>query len=286
MIIVSINGGLGNQLFQYAFGKHLEHINQEDVFFDLSAFDGSNHRDFALNHFNIKIKKATQNKIPFIYRKNFKKFNLLARTLNKLFYTRPIFTQNQFHFNPYFLQKRRNAYYWGYWQSQKYFEGVKNIIKKELIFKDGASVIDQQLFQKIQEQQSVCIHVRRGDYLGHSRLAVNELSYYKKAIEAICNKVQNPSFYIFSDDIDWCKENLMINYPHTFVYTGDTYRDFRLMTQCRHNIIANSSFSWWGAYLGQNHDKIVISPKKWFVENIDKDRYNTKDLLPENWMII
>lgn len=286
MIIVSINGGIGNQLFQYAFGRHLAHLHNTEVHFDLSAFDNPEHRPFALNHFNVNLKKVSQNKLPFHIRKGFRNLRLIRSFLNRFFYPYQIVIQNQFHFNPLYLSNNQNTYYWGYWQSEKYFSEVKELIKQELTFKENLSDPDKEVRQKIEEKNSVCLHVRRGDYLNHPLLPICDLSYYQKAIEIICEKVQNPYFFIFSDDITWCRENLKLSHPNDFIHTEEPIRDLRLMTFCKHNIIANSSFSWWGAYLGNNNDKIVISPKKWFMERDNKANYNTKDLIPDNWIMI
>lgn len=287
MIIVSINGGLGNQLFQYAFGKHLAHLHHTEVHFDLSVFDNPKHRAFALHHFNTSLKQAKQNKLPFHIRKGYKNLRLIRALLNRFFYPYRVITQEQFDFNPSYLSINKNAYYWGYWQSEKYFSGVKDSIKQELSFKEDFSPLDESIRKKIEEQRcSVCLHIRRGDYVGHSLLPVCDLSYYKKAVDLITGKFQNPYFFIFSDDIAWCKENFKINHAHDFVNSGEDWRDLRLMTHCHHNIIANSSFGWWGAYLGQHRSKVVISPKHWFNENENSDNYNTKDLIPDNWIII
>ena len=283
MIIVSINGGLGNQLFQYAFGKHLEHLHNEEVLFDLSAFDDPKHRPLALGHFNTTIKKANQNKLPFSKRKKFKNLKFGKSYLNRFFYPCQIIEQDQFDFNPLYLSNIQNAYYWGYWQSEQYFVGVKDNIRRELVFKEDFSPSDEHFRNKIAQNNSVSLHVRRGDYVGHSTHPTCELSYYQNAIETIASTTNNPCFFIFSDDISWCKEHLSITHSHSFISTGEDWRDLRLMTLCNHNIIANSSFSWWGAYLGTYEKKIVISPKRWFS---DEEKYNTKDLRPINWLVI
>lgn len=286
MFIVSINGGLGNQLFQYAFGRHLAHLHQTEVRFDLSVFDSPEHRAYALNHFNTTVNKAKQRELPFHIRKGYKNLRLVRSLLNRFFYPYNIIKQKQFNFNPAYLAETKNAYYWGYWQSEKYFYGVNDLIKQELTFKEDIPNADKSLIQKIEEKNSVCLHIRRGDYVGHSLLPVCDLSYYKKAINIIATKVQQPYFFIFSDDIGWCKNNIFIAHEHEFVNTGEPYRDLRLMTHCKHNITANSSFSWWGAYLGKYEDKIVISPKQWFVEEADQNNYSTKDIIPQNWTTI
>lgn len=283
MIIVSINGGLGNQLFQYAFGKHLAHLHHDEVYFDLSVFDNPGHREFALHHFNVAIKEAGQAQLPFTFRKNFRKFGLISRMLNKVLYPYQIITQKQFNFDASYLKKIENAYYWGSWQSEQYFSEVKGLIQDEFTFKENHFLDEEQdIHQKIKASNAICLHVRRGDYIGNKLHPVCDISYYQQAINLIAEKVENPYFFIFSDDISWCENNVSTDWQHEFVNTGETWRDFRLMSYCKHFIIANSSFSWWAAYLGKDEDKIVISPKKWF-KNID---YCTKDLRPEMWLAI
>jgi len=140
--------------------------------------------------------------------------------------------------------------------------------------------------QKIKEKNSVSLHIRRGDYLTMQKaidtIGVCPLDYYDKAIREITRKIKNPTFFIFSDDINWVKENLKTNSPTIFVSGGKLkdYEELILMSKCKHNIIANSSFSWWGAWLNNNPNKIVIAPKKWFKDTSK----NTRDLIPESWL--
>lgn len=285
MIIVSINGGLGNQLFQYAFGKHLEHLHGEEVLFDLSAFDNPEHRPFALHHFSVTIKEASQNELPFIFRKNFKNFRLISKLLDKTLYPCRLITQKQFNFDAYYLEKIKNAHYWGSWQSEQYFSGVKGTIKNNFTFKKSDfSALEKNIYQQINSSNAICLHVRRGDYVGSKLHCVCDISYYQQAIKLIAEKIENPHFFIFSDDILWCKNNASsIGWQHEFINTGEAWRDFRLMSYCKHFIIANSSFSWWAAYLGKHEEKIVISPSKWFTKDY---KYDITNLKPSNWISI
>jgi len=283
MIIISINGGLGNQLFQYAFGKHLEYIHKMEVFYDLSVFKNPGHREFALNHFNVTIKEVGQNKLPFNFRRSFKKFRLISKLLNKTLYPYRLVTQKQFNFDTSYLEKIKNAYYLGSWQSERYFSGVKDTIKNHFTFKDSNfSEQEKTIYQKITSTNSICLHVRRGDYVGSKLHPVCDISYYQQAIKVIAEKIENPHFFIFSDDMSWCKNNISMEWPLEFITTSEAWRDFKLMSHCQHYIIANSSFSWWTAYLGKHEEKVVISPKNWF-NNVE---YSTKDLLPETWLAI
>ena len=138
----------------------------------------------------------------------------------------------------------------------------------------------------ISQTNSVSLHIRRGDYVSNQKTnqthGTCDLDYYQRCITEIEKEVENPYFFVFSDEIEWVKENLKINHPAEYVdqNTGDkSYEDMRLMSQCKHNVIANSSFSWWGAWLNSYPDKIVFAPKRWFAS----DKHNTKDLIPEGW---
>jgi hypothetical protein len=155
--------------------------------------------------------------------------------------------------------------------------------------RDPVSKSKQEIINEIMDTNSVSLHVRRGDYLINPRakqlLVVCDAEYYLKSVEIMSSKVERPHFYIFSDDIKWAKENIIMPFKTTFVGENGprkSYEDLRLMSLCKHNIIANSSFSWWGAWLNENPNKIVIAPKQWF-RSSEKD---TKDLIPESWLKI
>jgi hypothetical protein len=173
--------------------------------------------------------------------------------------------------------------YSGYWQSYKYFEGVDSEIKKKLVFPTIQDEKNISTLRAINEKESVSIHVRRGDYVNHPKFGgICEKEYYFKAIKQIIERVKKPSFFIFSNDIEWCKKNLDL---HEGVYVNWnenelSYIDLQLMASCKHNIIANSSFSWWGGYLNPNVNKIVIHPKRW--TNIN----DKVDLFLPNWIAI
>jgi hypothetical protein len=196
--------------------------------------------------------------------------------------------EKHFQFDPQFLIFPDDVYLDGYWQSDLYFKDIRNILLSELqpIAKPGKE--NQALLEKMEEENSVALHIRRGDYLSNPLAAkhhgVCPLHYYQEAIQIIVSKVQNPHFYVFSDDLEWAKKNLDLQFPVIFVGNnkGDqAFQDLRLISNCKHQIIANSSFSWWGAWLNLNPDRIVIAPKKWFL--VDKD---TSTLFPSDWLII
>ena len=180
------------------------------------------------------------------------------------------------------------SYLIGYWQSERYFAGDESSIRNEFIFRLPVSNLNEEVSNRIKCSNSVGLHVRRGDYVNNAKTrAVHGLSsidYYNRAIRYICERVHLPHLFIFSDDIDWVKVNLKTDLPSTYLDHNigqESYVDMRLMSLCRHHIIANSSFSWWGAWLNPRLDKIVIAPRNWFASGVD-----TKELIPTGWVTL
>ena len=269
MIIVNIIGGLGNQMFQYAIGKALSLKSKQKLKLDLTSFKNYPLRNFELDVFKIDPEIASTEEISQVKQ-------------NKL-----NFTEKYFHFDSEILDLNQSAFLVGYWQSEKYFINYKNIILKEFILKNELSHQSNQFQKIIESTVSVSLHIRRGDYVTNpttnSVHGTCSLAYYKNAVSLISNRLKDPHFFIFSDDLDWAKENLDFIDNITFVELDENipdYEEMYLMSQCKHNIIANSSFSWWGAWLNQNVDKIVIAPQKWF----EDETINTNDLIPDSWI--
>ena len=184
------------------------------------------------------------------------------------------------------MTKKRINYYIGYWQSEKFFKDISDEIRKDFSFPKFTSEKNLEILKLIKSYNSVSIHIRRGDYLqnrGFNGLA--PLEYYQKAIEYIKNKIENPHFFIFSNDIEWCRKNLSIENSYYIDWNRgeESYRDMQLMSLCKHNIIPNSTFSWWGAWLNKNPNKIVIAPEKWFNDCVNIDYSN---IVPETWIKI
>ena len=186
-------------------------------------------------------------------------------------------------FNP-TLFEMHNIYMYGYYQSEKYFKEIANIIRKDFTFSKPVDIINQKLINQIGNTESVSIHIRRGDYLNIPNTQnICSISYYKKAINLILKNISNPQFYIFSNDINWCKQHLQIDNA-VFISNNigkNSFIDMQLMSCCKHNIIANSTFSWWGAWLNNNPNKIIISPNKWM-----NDTNGTGDIIPNDWIKI
>lgn len=295
MIITKLIGGLGNQMFQYATGRRAAYINKAELKLDISWFknsEGAIKRDCLINTFNIKGVFATEEEINKLKSEDQGLFTLLYRRFlrfTKPYHKQSYILQRFFHFDPNILYVQDNTYLQGHWVSEKYFKDIENIIRKEFTFKDKPDATNKKMINKINNCNSVSIHIRRGDYIfdkkTNKRFGVCDIRYYFKAVYLIAKEIKDPHFFIFSDDPLWAKQNLHLKFPCVYVdhNTGKkAYEDMRLMSYCQHNIIANSSFSWWGAWLNQNRNKIVIAPKKWFRDK----SINTKDLIPQSWVKI
>lgn len=272
MIITNIISGLGNQLFQYAVGKQLALNNNTTLKLDNSFFKNQNLRSYKLDHFNIDatiiepeelskfLHPYTETTLPYKILKKF--IQLVPRKNRKLFEEQEnwIYDADLFKISP-------NTYISGYWQNFRYFNNLKPEILKELsinpIYLTG---IDKYINNIINSENTVSVHIRRGDYItdkeANNLMGVMPISYYAAAIEILNRKTIRPEFYFFSDDLDWVKAHFKGNHYH-YINSGADYTDLHLMQNCKHNIIANSSFSWWGAFLNKNPDKIVIAPKNW-----------------------
>ncbi len=286
-MIVKIHYGLGNQLYQYAFGKALSvklnyELKLDTTFFDNNPTD-KHPRLYQLDKFNIKAQLATPGEIQKYTQPSFieRRIRQVQRSLLP-FYKQKIVKDSPI--APYdadVFKIKDDAYLFGYWHDARYFEDISDIIKKDLTFKDEPDPLNKKYQGEIDASTSVSIHIRRGDYLHDPAIPKSfvddQLQYYYKAIAHIAAKVENPVFYIFSDDPDWVLKNFTIDHPCVYVRHNtelNAHDDLRLMTHCKHHITANSSFSWWGAWLAANTNKIVVMPDKPLI------------YVPEGWIVI
>ncbi len=289
MVIVNLIGGLGNQMFQYAAARRIAYVNNTELKLDISSFTAYKLHSYSLNNFSILESIASKKDIA-IY-KNLKgiyklinKFKIKCLPYYKCSYLR----EKNYHFDSNILKVPGNVYLEGYWQSEKYFNDIKEIIHQEFCVKYNLEARNKELAKVINDCESVSIHIRRGDYVKNKTTnqvhGVCSLDYYYKAIDIILEKCKNPYFFVFSDDHEWVKKNIKLKKKIIYIEHNSAeknYEDLRLMSLCKNNIIANSSFSWWGAWLNTNPNKIIMAPKKWFNNNL-----NTTDLIPKNWIII
>lgn len=269
MIITNIYGGLGNQMFQYAIGRNLSMQKKTSLIIDKSLFKKYELRDFLLDKFNIKYLNG---KTSFTHRVIItnKYLRKLFSFLNKFsfFQLNIFFEREEFVYNKE-VETTKNIYFYGYWQSLEYFKDIRSQLIKDFTLKQELDFNNLKIKEEISNCNSVSLHVRRGDYMkmkdalnGHGLCS---LEYYNKAIKVITEKVVNPCFYVFSDDIDWVKDSLEISFPVKFINhnSRNPEKDLVLMKHCKHNITANSTFSWWAAWLNENPKKIVLMPEKW-----------------------
>lgn len=283
-IIVGLSGGLGNQMFQYAAGRSLSLRSAVDLELDLSWFAGREERAYGLNDFSITGQtlnplKALPEKIQTLESRISRRW-LPSRMGGK------IYREKQFHFDEGVHQLKPSAYLEGYWQSEKYFQEHSVQISSDFLPKTKTPDRCLPILNSIQGTQAICLHIRRGDYITNASAAkthgVCPLSYYQQGVEQLLPGLSSPHCFIFSDDPQWVKENIDLPCAFTVVDVNNGKQanwDLFLMHSCMHFVIANSSLSWWGAWLGAHEEKRVIAPLQWFLTE-DK---NTKDLLPKNW---
>ncbi len=277
-IEVNLTGGLGNQMFQFAAAYALSKKLNFKLNLNLDGFR-KNPRPFELDIFNINFseilitKKNTPSNILF----NFCKKN----RLNNFKERHPFVYDDNFNL----IDGPCNLI--GYFQSERYFSKYESDIRRNFNFKNEFDIVNRDLATLIGSVNSVSIHIRRGDYIANKSAnqyhGVCPISYYISALDFLSIKVPNIFCFIFSDDPGWVSNSFKINYPYQIIkhnLGNNSWNDMRLMTQCKFNIIANSSFSWWGAWLNSYKDKIVIAPKKW----VASDKEPVTDILPPQWI--
>ena len=302
MVIVELSGGLGNQMFQYAAGRSLALKNKTPIKLFTHKLSRNWHRSYVLNCFNIDEQVVSKNET------------------DKLLKNKSCFVYKEIPggFNKNFFEIKENVFLKGYWQSEKYFKDNALLLRKEFTFKIEPSEKNKNLIEQIRNCESVAIHVRRGDFItihkANARYGgICDMSYYQKCLNYIKETVSNPVFFIFSDEPKWVQENLKPEGKAVYVthnsgrkhfkwennyyfrnslilfknlFPDKSYEDMRLMSNCKHFIIANSSFSWWGAWLGNHPDKIVCTPSRWINPTNDKigiAESEFKDLIPGTW---
>lgn len=282
MIVTSLNSGLGNQLFQYAFGRALALHHGVDLKLNLYWYKSevnSSFRAYELDKFKIEAPEADWKELDdYILRDTrwhrlFKPYYKRLRVYEK----GHRYDENMFRSNP-------HTYFDGYWQSWKYFDKYKTVLLKEFQLKEPAKSTSLEWLDKMKSSESVAIHIRRGDYVANASFNVLPMDYYHRAIEQMkvaLNDTQQ--WFVFSDDIEWAEANLTFLKSPMFVKGLSTLEDFRLMNACKHNIIANSSYSWWAAWLKDLSVSKVFAPKQPFTNS---DLYQAEDYYPKEFMLV
>lgn len=293
MIRLILTGGLGNQMFEYAAAKSLALRLNKRLEIDLYALNKKTKgtkRSLELGVFSMDLNISSSLKTKFLV----KAFPIVER--NRAFFKKYFgyFRDGSaIVYCPNFDNLKGNTILHGHFQNIKYFEEYEGIIRKDFTFREPLKDKNLEIAKNMVNSNSISIHIRRGDYLTDSHaknnFAVCSLEYYQKAIQYMREQTSNPQFFIFSEDINWAKENLIfedscVEFIDWNKEEEDSFIDMQLMSICKHNIIANSSFSWWAAWLNANSNKKVIAPNQWFNSKIrNKD---LSDFYPENWIVI
>ena len=278
MNIIRMTGGLGNQMFQYALYLKLKTLGREVKLDDITEYEGRDARPIMLWIFGIEYPRATREEIDSITDGFLK---LTHRIRRKLFGRKSLkYMEKDCNFDEEIL-KREPAYFTGYFQSEKYFEDIEPLVRDAFRFSEKMwDGISEELVKKIKLYQeqidntlSVSIHIRRGDYLDNMEAYGNICTddYYKKAIDVMRERFHEISFFVFSNEPEWTRDWIADQYGEDGGFTiiegtdeNTGYLDLYLMSRCKHHILANSSFSWWGAWLNPSADKLVIAPDRWF----------------------
>ena len=285
MIIVRIIGGLGNQMFQYAAARALAletglEVKIDTTWYDEKRFAGDSPREFGLDAFDVKLPKATKEEVTALKGLSYQARKYAAKVRRRL-------VGENFGFDPAFFATPDGTYLEGYWQSAAYFEKHAAVIREDFQLSRGFGTIGEALADEIGSgEDAVSIHVRRGDYVSNSKVSrtygVLGQEYYAAAAARVAKEVPGPRFFVFSDDIDWVRDNLRVGEAARFV-SGSSLtpqEEVLLMSRCRNHVIANSSFGWWGAWLDASPEKLVIAPRKWFVSW----RLRHRRTVPDNWI--
>lgn len=297
MIVVRLMGGLGNQMFQYALGRRLSLERGVPLKLDLGWFEdhrrrgGDTVREYALGRWRIAAEAALPEDLA--------RFGVvaspggrLARLFRRVMPGRgrdPAIFERRPGFDESVLRARAPAYFSGYWQSEKYFKPIADILRREFSLADAPCPHVAELARGASDRRTVSLHVRRGDYIRnpstHAFHGVCSPAYYAAAVSLIAAKAPDSRFLVFSDEPDWARKNLRLDWPVSVVEHRpgcSPHDEMWLMSRCSHHVIANSSFSWWGAWLCEEARKTVVAPKAWFSD----PSLDTADLVPESWIRI
>jgi hypothetical protein len=283
---------MGNQMFQYALGQRLAKELDTKVKYDLSALlDRSRgpdfvYRNFDLDIFNLKLEFTNSPKLLKVLSK-LKSSSVTRYFREQVKKGKTYIKEEGFHYQEDLMAHPVDeAVYEGWFQSYKYLEGIEREIYKDFTFKHDIIKDSIKLHEEILSCNAVCLNVRRTDFVANDNLNVTSLSYFEKGAKMIGERVADPQFYIFSDDVHWCKENIKLPFPMQVVdhkHKGYKFGNYlQLMSSCKHFIIPNSSFAWWGAWLSTSTEKIVITPANWFNDKT----IDTSDLVPADWIRI
>jgi len=287
-------GGLGNQMFQYAAGRALAIRHATVLKLDLSFLErtppGATVRKYLLDRFPIVAERAVPSDFPCLEDKPLsvvtRAWNAWLRVTGRQCGT--VLLDFDHNLVDSFFSAPKHCYLVGYWQSEYYFRNIRHLLLREFATDSVLNSIGPETVRAITTTCSVAIHVRRGDYVGTDDSAsfhgTCSLDYYQRAAEVMAKSIHRPKFFVFSDEPEWVRENFELSYPCTIVdhnQSDDPVGDLGLMCLCKHHIIANSTFSWWGAWLNANPGKNIIAPSRWFAGG---DQMHSEKIIPEAWI--
>ena len=283
MLVFKVMGGLGNQLFQYAFARRLSLLSGVPFRLDVTGFRKYKLHDYALHKFNIAENIAGPTELM-----RTKTWYFADKWLG--FGAGRSVVEQGLGYDSSFVRKCAGGYFRGYWQSARYFEGIEDQLRREITLKEAMDAFGERTLEKMAAAANpVSLHVRRGDYVSDGETnrihGLCSIEYYRAAVERVAEKSGDPTLFVFSDDIDWAKGNLDLGFPTVFMDSGGAakkHQDLVLMSRCRNHIIANSTFSWWGAWLNANPEKVVVAPSRWF----KTEQRDASTLVPEGWIRI
>ncbi len=268
MIIARIDGGLGNQMFQYAYGAYIARRLNTELRLDLRSYLAAPAHGYQLDRFAIEAGEATPHELASIPRK-YRAID--SQRLPWSQWLRPTafrrHKESVFGFNPQHLHITGQRYLVGYWQSEKFFPGMQAELRRQFQLREPLSAASQRVAAEIESTESIAVHVRRGDYLSHSGVQQLNMDYYRRAIFDWAAERDQPVVYVFSNDSQWCKTQFDMPWPVVYVdhNTAETgFEDLALMQLAACNVIANSTFSWWAAWLNRRAGKVVYAPSSWF----------------------
>ncbi len=285
MIVVKLQGGLGNQMFQYAMGLAMSKLHESAFELDLDFLkdrsfksDNFTFREYDLDVFSLQVKIAERGEelkytSPSLWNK-----------ITSGFKTKHIYKEPFFQYDAKALLQQPDIYLDGYWQSPNYFKSVEQQLRSDFKFRYPIEKESQALCDKINATDSICVNIRRDDFLTNSYHGVCGMNYFNPAVEHLKQQLNNPHLFVFTDDHQWCIDHFKSDIPMNIVgveHNGIKYSNkLQLMTNCKHFIIPNSTFAWWAVWLSNKKDSLVIAPKKWFADpSID-----TTDLIPKHWL--
>lgn len=290
-VLVELSGGLGNQMFQYAAGHALARRLGRPCEVDDTCYTGRNPVKYQLDKFSGQPRVASVRDLPL--RSVLRRWGVSGRVAERApFYSsglkriRAFREGSPFAFDSRYLDIQGDVYLMGYFQSEKYFADCAGEIRGMFAFKNAPNRKNSEIAALMRSSDSVSVHIRRGDYVSNAYTnqyhGTCPLSYYADAFELLKGRLKDPFFFVFSDDPEWCRSH--IHPPGRALYIDhnrgdDSPEDMRLMSLCGHHVIANSSFSWWGAWLNPDPKKTVLAPKQW----LETKKIQVVDLIPDNW---